>query len=325
MKLLDLFSGIGGFSLAFKRVFPEGEIIGHSEIDKYANIIYEKHFPGVKQYGDIRTISERDLPKFNIVSFGFPCQDLSIAGKRTGFDGRRSSLFHEAIRIIDRVRPEYFVFENVKGLFSSRKGKDFITVLSAIADIGYNGQWQLCNTKWFLPQNRERIYFVGHLRGQARPEIFPIGENDFGFNGKEEQFPRQVQTENDIANCLTSCMHNMAVTDNYINYINDISVLAMIEGKSHEQNRRVYDKKGICPTLNGIGNGGNHEPKIFDNKGLDCSPKIRRLTPLECERLQGFPDGWTEGVSDTQRYKCLGNAISVPVPETIFKKLRDNL
>ena len=198
MILLDTFTGIGGFSLAFKEVFPEGKIIGYSEIDKYASKVYEKHFPGVKALGDITAIRERELPEFDILTFGFPCQDLSIAGKRAGFQGKRSILFFEAIRIINAVRPKYFIFENVKGLFSSHGGRDFTAILRSIADIGYDGQWQLLNTKWFLPQNRERIYFVGHLRGEPRPEIFPITESDFINNEKA------IWETQNIAGCINT-------------------------------------------------------------------------------------------------------------------------
>ena len=141
MKLFSMFAGIGGFDLAFKNVFPEGEIIGYSEIDKYAIQIYNYNFPNTKNYGSITDVRAEDLPEFDIATFGFPCQDLSIAGKRKGFEGQRSSLFHQAIRIIDKCRPSYFIFENVKGLFSSAKGEDFITVLQTISDIGYNGSW----------------------------------------------------------------------------------------------------------------------------------------------------------------------------------------
>lgn len=439
MKLLDLFSGIGGFSLAFKRVFPEGEIIGFSEIDKYAIQIYQKHFPGVKSYGSVTDIRAEDLPKFNIVSFGFPCQDLSIAGKRKGFTGQRSSLFHEAIRIIDKCRPEYFVFENVAGLFSSHQGKDFITVLQAITDIGYSGQWQLINTKWFLPQNRERIYFIGHLGGIPRPEIFPIGES----NGLFAESGGERETESQICTAITS-NYRKDVHSGWETYIKQVN-------HPKHSNDRVYDPEGISPTLNTM-QGGNRQPFIMAHYGhLDKQPTIhencptlkaqshghepcavqnadriagwsendnrilafrddekrstcqehvyykeqaefintlntshvpnliqnniaipvltpdrpekrqngrrfkedgepaftltaqdkhgifngstiRRLTPTECERLQGFPDSWTKygidtkggkvEISDSQRYKCLGNAISVPVPEEIFRRLK---
>ena len=315
IKLLDLFSGIGGFSLAFKRVFPEGEIIGFSEIDKYAIQIYEKHFEGVKNYGSVDAIQTEDLPDFDICTFGFPCQDLSIAGKRKGLAGERSGLFYQAIRIINAKRPKYFIFENVKGLFSSGQGEDFIEVLQAITDIGYNGQWQLLNTKWFLPQNRERIYFVGHLREEPRPKIFPIEED--GAVSNETSRADQTQPQTEISPCLKG--DEMKADDVFIveNSLKQIGAL----GKDSEATR-IYDINGIARTIK---NGGGLGAKtgLYAVKGDLLNSRIRRLTPMECERLQGFPDGWTEGLSDTQRYKTLGNAITVKVAEEIFKRLND--
>lgn len=344
MKLLDLFTGIGGFSLAFKRIFPDGEIIGFSEIDKYATSIYQKHFFGVKPFGNITTIRERELPDFDICTFGFPCQDLSIAGKREGFAGQRSSLFHEAIRIINWKRPKYFIFENVKGLFSSRKGADFIEVLQTITNIGYSGQWQMLNTKWFLPQNRERIYFVGHLTGEPRPEIFPIGENNIGFNeGKRETTINTItagghsgglhsnmtlisnsatnrkweKRENNIVPTLRA---NTGAGHNDLIQIGDVSLKG-----SGSLSGRVYDPKGIAINLNGNGGGAGAKTGLYavalTEARTEEAKQIRRLIPIECERLQGYPDNYTEGISDTQRYKCLGNSITVNVAQEIFRKL----
>ncbi|MGV8130922.1 MAG: DNA cytosine methyltransferase [Candidatus Pacearchaeota archaeon] len=178
MNYLDLFSGIGGFRLGLESAGMVFDYEAHSEIDKAANSIYMKHFPKSEDLGDVRTIQTERLPAIDIITFGFPCQDLSVAGKRRGLDGSRSGLFYEAIRIIQGCRPKTFIFENVKGLLSINNGRDFETVLRTITDIGlYDCEWQLLNTKWFLPQNRERIYFVGHLRGQGGFKVFPIGES----------------------------------------------------------------------------------------------------------------------------------------------------
>ena len=338
MKILDLFSGIGGFTLAAERVYGKVEG-GYSEIDKYAKQIYKKHFPEHIDYGDITTIRERDLPYFDIITFGFPCQDLSIAGKRKGFGGHRSSLFHEAIRIINAVRPKYFIFENVKGLYSSHGGRDFTTVLRTITDIGYDGQWQLINTKWFLPQNRERIFFVGHLRGQPRPEVFPIGETSKYVPGIRQESEREGKRL--CFSAITSRAGNR-VDDNFV----ELKQVGSLPG--YDSNR-IYDSRGIAKTITGGSMSGGEKgqrtglymiprgnnPGSFNeefcpsistssfehNALLQHKANIRRLTPIECERLQGFPDNWTEGISDTQRYKCLGNAITVNVAEEIFKRL----
>jgi DNA (cytosine-5)-methyltransferase 1 len=179
MNYLDLFSGIGGFAHGIEQT---GTKIGKhyfSEIDKYAISIYKRHFPDAIPVGDVSKLDGTKLGRINLIAFGFPCQDLSIAGKRAGLEGKRSGLFFEAVRIITECKPDHFVFENVKGLLSSNDGKDFETVLRTIADIGlYECEWQLLNTSWFLPQNRERIYFVGHLGKGCGRKVFPIGESN---------------------------------------------------------------------------------------------------------------------------------------------------
>ena len=178
---LDLFSGIGGFSLGLQRAgFPLSKTY-FSEIDKPALSVYKRRFPDAEYIGSVIDVRGSELKARHpderfIVTFGFPCQDLSVAGRRKGFDGSRSSLFFEARRIIDELRPDYFIAENVKGFYSSQDGRDFTIALRTIADIGYDAQWQLVNTDWLLPQNRERIYIVGFPRGTGGQKIFPVGQ-----------------------------------------------------------------------------------------------------------------------------------------------------
>jgi len=191
MNYLDLFSGIGGFALGVEQTGIKVDKHYFSEINKYATTIYKKHFPNAVELGDITKINPNQLGQINLVTFGFPCQDLSIAGKRTGLGGSRSGLFFEAIRIIQECKPNIFIFENVKGLLTSNEGKDFEVVLRTIADIGlYECEWQLLNTSWFLPQNRERIYFIGHLGKGSGQKVFPIGEGNqeiTGIFGEDER------------------------------------------------------------------------------------------------------------------------------------------
>tara|TARA_Y100001973_G_scaffold52701_1_gene78019 strand:- start:223 stop:1323 length:1101 start_codon:yes stop_codon:yes gene_type:complete len=352
---LDLFSGAGGFSLALHKVIGEENIgwVGYSDIDKYANETFKRRFPNAERLGSITDIKTEGLPRIDLVTFGFPCQDLSIAGRRKGFKGERSSLFYEATRIIRSTRPKYFIFENVKGTFSSNQGKDFTLILQEIADIGYDGQWQLLNTRWFLPQNRERVYFVGHIRGRSRPKVFPIGESSKSAASK--------QKKRDAISCIDASYYK-GVDGKRTMIQTPLKQIGVI-GKDSEATR-VYDSNGISRTIkNGGGMGaktglykireatkkGYAEADIGDSinfsvpdsktrrgrvgKGvaqtLDTASNqatiqdtsIRRLTPTECERLQGFPDGWTDHLSDTQRYKQMGNAITVDVAEAIYRKL----
>lgn len=309
MKYFDTFTGIGGFTLGIQQIIPDAECVGFSEIDKYASSIYQSHFPTHKNYGDITKINAEELPDFDLLVGGFPCQAFSIAGKRKGFDDTRGTLFFDLARILRAKQPRLFVFENVKGLLSHDNGNTFKTIIATITELGYDCQWQVLNSKNHgVPQNRERVFIVGHLRGTSRPEVFP-----FGFSSKEA----------------------------------DGNAIRQINNPTHS-NDRVYGTDGIAPTLNTM-QGGNRQPFIVGGlqshqtaKDDGISPclttamgqgggqtpivwsdkmKIRRLTPTECERLQGFPDNWTASVSDTQRYKCLGNAVTVNVIRDIISKL----
>jgi len=359
MKYLSTFSGIGGFELGIQLAYdlvnrhkeqggakmvlecehlPTGEhvertptCIGYSEIDKYASQIYQSHFPTHKPYGDITTIIAEDLPDFDLLVGGFPCQSFSIAGKRGGFNDTRGTMFFELARILRAKQPRLFVFENVKGLLSHDGGRTFATIIQTLDELGYDCQWQVLNSKNHgVPQNRERVFIIGHLRGTRRPEVFPFGDN-----------PEAV--------AQLSGQHSNTLTTRY--YGGQANGTSVTESKQHAQeiiqlnqpkhlNDRVYGTGGLSPTLNTM-QGGNRQPFIQNPKMMNYKKDyensvaitatsykeppvvnaIRRLTPTECERLQGFPDGWTEGVSDTQRYKTLGNAVTVNVIRDIFERI----
>lgn len=381
MRYMDLFSGIGGFALGLKQAGIEFEEHWFSEIDKNAINIYKKHFPNAKELGDVRAIRDFSGIKADIITFGFPCQDLSVAGKRRGLAGARSGLFFEAMRIIRELKPQYFIFENVKGLLTNNRGADFVRCLREIADIGlYECEWQLVNTSWVLPQNRERVYFVGHLGGKSGAKVFPLacgGETADGIQGQ-------------CANTITSEGYNKVRQASYVIESEELQKVQQINRteKNHQQDR-VYCPDGIAPALNCCG-GGNLEPKIVvyprgnnkggvknvsncptitgssfeyntficpvltpdrivkrqngrrmkengepsftltaqDKHGIYDGKSVRKLTPLECERLQGFPDGWTEygadgrKISDSARYKALGNAVTVNFPRMIGEKIK---
>ena len=247
LKYLSLFSGIGGFELG---IADKGECIGYSEIDKYAIQIYEKHF-NHKNYGDITKIIPKDLPDFDLLVGGFPCQSFSIAGKRMGFADTRGTLFFDIAKIIREKQPRLLLLENVKGLLSHDKGATFFTIISTLDELGYDCQWQVLNSKNHgVPQNRERVFIIGHLRGTSRPKVFPIGGADIDDSKKIE-----------VVGELNSETWQ----------------------KRNESTRRVYSSKGVAPTIP-TAQGGGVMAKIADGA------KIRRLTPIECERLQGFPE-----------------------------------
>ncbi len=170
-----MFSGIGGFELGIQQSTMDAELVGYSEINKYAIQIFEERIKGVKNYGDATNIMGDELPEFELLCAGFPCQAFSVAGKRRGFDDTRGTLFFDIARICSEKRPRHLVLENVKGLLSHESGQTFHTILKVLSDMGYDVEWQVLNSKDFgVPQNRERVYIVGHLRGECGRKIFPI-------------------------------------------------------------------------------------------------------------------------------------------------------
>ena len=304
MKYISLFAGIGGFDYALNKLGME--CVYANEWDKYAAQIYNKNLrtqQGQDREGiniplegysgnaettigksarlcdtrDIRTVPTEEIADHDLLVGGFPCQAFSIAGKRRGFDDTRGTLFFEIARILKDKHTKYFILENVKGLLSHANGDTFKTIISTLDELGYDLQWQVLNSKNFgVPQNRERVFIVGNLRGEPRPEVFPIGKDGGEY----------VRTSE--------------------------------EKSGSGKGIRVSDYAG---TLRAKETKSGSDTVIREGNIM----RIRRLTPLECERLQGFPDGWTEGISDTQRYKCLGNAVTTNVVYEVAKRLVNSL
>jgi len=347
----------------FKRVWS-------CDNNKYANQIYTKHFGEENHHsGDIRRIDPREIPSHDLFCAGFPCQAFSVAGKRQGFKDTRGTLFFEICRIAEHHRPSMLLLENVKGLLSHDGGRTFGTILEALEELGYWWEYQVLNSKYFgVPQNRERVFIIGHLRTGCTEAIFPITEANRDFTepcGEAQGEGKRVRVANTlsvggsgrernlIANTMSS-RYNKDGSENLI-FVGGIETSKtkkwLEDGNEYSRNfpqgQRVYSANGINPTLSSNAGGlgaktglvaisvltperlnkrqhgrrfkENGEPAFTltgqDQHGLYDGAKIRRLTPVECERLQGFPDGWTEGISDTQRYKCLGNAVTVNVIE----------
>ncbi len=293
--------------------------------------IYNRFFEDHENYGDITKINPDALPDFDLIVGGFPCQAFSIAGKRRGFEDTRGTLFFDIARILKSKRPRLLLLENVKGLLSHDNGRTFKTIISALAELGYDLQWQVLNSKNFgVPQNRERVFIIGHLRGTAKPEVFPIREygpgNDPQGEGKEQ-----------TSFCITTRegQRQDPTAETYI--ANTISTRQNVFSRTQ---RRKHENL-IARTITGGGHsGGLHS----DMTMVGEETMLRRLTPTECERLQGFPDGWTGmgfkekyylksdkkkrypvrhyiSMSDSQRYKTLGNAVTVNVICEIVKRI----
>jgi DNA (cytosine-5)-methyltransferase 1 len=198
IKMLSLFSGYGGFELgAIQAIGAENiEVVGFSEIDKYAIQIYQKHFPTHKNYGSITGIDASTIPDFDLLVGGFPCQAFSIAGKRAGFEDTRGTLIYDVLRIVKEKHPRLVLLENVKGLLSHDSGRTFKTIITALAELGYAVEWQVLNAKNFgVPQNRERVFIIGHL-GTCQKLVFPIQyKNDISYNEKMYWLPEELASD----------------------------------------------------------------------------------------------------------------------------------
>lgn len=342
-----MFAGIGGFELgiqaASERTGIKTECVFASEFDpeskakdinkQPARIIYNKNFGGYP-HGDITKINASDVPDCDLVVGGPPCQDYSIAGKRAGLCGTKGSMFHEFIRIVREKQPRYLLIENVKGILSSNAGWDFAKILLTLEDAGYWIEWEVRNTKTYIPQNRERVFLVGHLAGSERSgsQIFPIGESACRIDERAEQT---------AVNTITAGGHSGG----------HHSSMTLLCDSAHGFGMKAADDQDVCPTLrsntgapsNNVvcqstlprssksGKGGTGHLSKTDgstycldaanNLAVEMYGKVRRLTPEECEILQGFPRGHTAGVADTNRYRCIGNSVTVPVVADIMKEI----
>ncbi len=363
MRMLDCFSGYGGFTIAGDKLGIE--TIGFFEIDQYANQVLEHHWPDVRNYGDINNWREQEIPHFDLLCGGSPCQDFSVAGTRTGLDGGRSGLFFRFMEIAKAYTPSYIIWENVTGTLSANKGWDFATILDEMASNGYDVQWCVVNGKWFVPQNRERLFVVGRFGRVPRREVFPIEGNE-----------REVRTVGrEVSFCLDANYYKGPSPSGHQGMKRQLVQVGNVDTKGHNSLwGRVYDPDGLAVTLKAEGGGTGAKTGLYrvalterrteeakkirrevrKKEGKDWSPRrgkelvpredglgnclttgstkehlileddfrIRKLTPLECERLMGLPDGWTDiGLSNTQRYKLLGNGVIPQVVEEIMRRL----
>ena len=284
IRFIDLFGGAGGFRKGLELAGKQFKCIGYYDNDKYAVQTYNKKFNESNKPTDITEIPSKQIPDHDFLCAGFPCQSFSSAGKRKGFKDSRGSLFFEIIRILGDKKPEMVLLENVKGLLSQNRGEAFQTILLALRELGYVGQYQVINSKNYgIPHQRDRVFIFG-FRGEPAVQIFPIGESC-----EETNIP---QVSKQIAYPLGQNQWNYGRGINIILYPLDSNYGKNV-GTSKERRRTMVYQKG----------------------------KFRRLTPVECERLQGFPDNWTEGCSDTQRYKQMGNAVTVNVIQAIGERI----
>ena len=425
-----MFSGIGGFEYGMEQSDYEFECVGYSEIDKYARSIYERHYPNHINYGDATLINTEDLPSFEFLVGGFPCQAFSIAGKRKGFDEARGTLFFEIARVLRDKKPSCFLLENVKGLLSHDRGRTVQTIFRVCDELGYDVSWAVYNSKDYgVPQNRERIFIKGYSRTSCGGEVLSVPRVD---KAVDEPMSNTyygtragcVHKEDEIMNTLSCSGHNGA-NSQLIKLNNKAQAQAIYDSeglactlsangggqggktglykintvkKGKHQSGNVYGADGVSPCLTAVdykrpvkiiehkikkvgnifekggsngdvyspdgisptiltGTKGNmhkiikpvltpdrenkrqngrrmkdNDEEMFtltatDKHGVYDGITVRKLTPVECERLQGFPDNWTqygkdnEPISDTQRYKCCGNAVTTNVITAIINEM----
>ena len=369
MKFLELCAGIGGFRQALENLGCE--CVGYSEIDKHAIKLYSAWYNDECNFGDITKIEAEKLPDFELLVGGFPCQAFSVAGKRGGFNDTRGTIFFDFARIMKAKKPKFAIFENVKGLLNHDGGKTYETMLRTLDELGYNAQWGILNTKFHgLPQNRERVYIVANLRERSSTKILFERGNDsadkvertengiigqfYNRKGKTHQDLGVISSEGHSPALLATTHKNPRIVkigsiggkpcqSDQVYSPSGVSVTLSAQngGKGamtglykigdidglNTQYSRVYDSEGVSTTLNAQGGGLGAKTGLYN-----AGDKVRRLTPKECFRLQGFKDemvelGYKLCISDTQLYKMAGNAVSVPVVEWVAQRVLnwDNL
>lgn len=327
MKFLDLFAGIGGFRLGMERAGHE--CIGFCEIDKFARASYKAihDTTGEIELHDITTVSDdfiRSIGNIDAICGGFPCQAFSIAGKRRGFEDTRGTLFFQIARFASILKPRYLFLENVKGLLHHDGGATFGTILETLEELGYDVEWQVLNSKHFgVPQNRERVFIVGHSRGTSGRKIFPIGNS----YEKVDKLPGERNTTNTLVARYPACQSGSFIIENQPSCVIHVK----------EATKKGYAVATVGDSVNfshpnsktrrgRVGQQIANTILTGTEQGIVTEDlRIRKLTPRECWRLQGFPDYAFDRAqkvnSDSQLYKQAGNSVTVNVIEAIAKEL----
>ena len=353
LRVFSTFSGVGGFEQGLENAFGKEniQVVGYSEFDTHQDAIYKSNFPTHKAYGDITKIDFKELPDFDLLVGGVPCQSWSIAGNREGFEDARGTMWYEYFRCLKDKQPKYFIAENVKGLISHDGGKSVEWICESMCELGYVIDLEILNSKYFgVPQNRERIFIVGirkdvyesksqELNGQT--QSVTSGESQ-GYNGYNP-FPKTFEEYTTIKDYLRGIcgpkILSIPGTDGQHQGVENPSepvipcLTARGEGEYHAGMQLIGQEVKAVMTPNRAENRANGrrikdegDPSFtltaMDVHGITDGYAIRRLTPTECERLQSFPDGWTkygtfEGVpkemKDSRRYKAMGNAVTTSV------------
>lgn len=390
MKVGSLFSGVGGFDLGFERA--GFEVAYQVEFDKHAQAVLKRHWPNTPLFEDIRNVTATELPAVDVLVGGFPCQDLSVAGRRAGLAGARSGLFYEFARIIEETGPEWVVIENVPGLLSSRGGRDMGAVLGTLSELGYGWAYRVLDSQYFgVPQRRRRVFIVGRAGARSRscaevlfepesvlgnpPPSRTQGQEVAGSLGggagnrgwcndldRSGAFVAAAPTPDVSPTLIGAPGRGYRSDDGSDAYVlaspltasaghhghssprgdgSDNLVFAIRTAQTSSNGWGVNEETAY--TLDGTGaqalsytpaeTTGTMPANWYKGPGntqveMGCiqpiSGIVRRLTPKECERLQGFPDDWTAGQADSHRYRQTGNAVSVPVGSWIAARIQSH-
>lgn len=316
LRVIELFSGIGSQTQALKNIGVEHEVVAISEIDRFAIKSYKLLHGETKNLGDVSAVDAKDIPDCDLITYSFPCQDLSVAGAQLGAEegsGTRSSLLWECKKIIEDKKPKYLLMENVKNLVGNTHIGNFNKWLSYLETLGYKNYWDILNAvDHGAPQSRERVFVVSIL-GEGREYTFP---------SKKER----VLTVRDILEDYKTVPANMFMNDRPFEFRDNITTsdnglvhVGNLVMAGNDSIKRVYSPDGVCPTLTTM-TGGHRQPKIYEKEY-----GVRKLTPKECWALMGFGENEFAKVSgelsNAQLYKQAGNSICVPCLEAIFTNL----
>ncbi len=319
MKFIDLFCGIGGFRIGFER--NNFECVFSSDFNSKVQDTYETNF-GERPYGDITKIDPKDIPDFDVLLGGFPCQPFSISGKKLGFEDTRGTLFFDVCNIIDFKKPKVVVLENVQHLINHDKKRTFSVILRSLKDLGYNVTYKILNTKDFgLPQNRQRIFIIGTKYGFFDFDKIKIIKsnplNDFlDKKGNFEYIDEDEYT-------LLDSKYVKVQPDSglkFIGYRNktgfrDVRPNSEHLNRVHRQPNRIYSVDGYHPTLPSQETSGRFFIYIPKEN------KVRKLTINECYRIMGFPEDYIKHPTNGEQYRQIGNSVSVSITEEISRQI----
>ena len=321
MKVLSLFDGISCGRLALERAGIPVEKYYASEIDKYAIQVAQKNYPDTIQVGDVNKLNYLELLDVDIVIGGSPCQDLSIAKQnREGLRGARSGLFWKYVEALEVIRPKWFLLENV----ASMRNEDRDAITETLRRLYPETECIMINSALLSAQQRKRYYWTNWHVEQPQDKGILLKDilesaGDFPATPITKRSMSNLRMPDEKANCLLSTSWKGAQANGMTNVPERIGNL---EGRGNGQANRIYSVRGKSVCLGANGGGGGAKTGLYKVDLPDGDYIIRKLTPVECERLQTLPDGWTAGVSNTQRYKAIGNGWTVDVIAHILKGIK---